>query len=92
MSDKTIILIFCVINIFMWIFVWDYMIRTKRQDAEMLKKVMETSRKSDSYMHTVHENMAQMTEMNVKAMSHFLEQLSVNIIDRGQTGEAENRE
>ena len=85
------IIIFCMIDICMWFMVIDYVIKMKRKDAEMMKKIAESAKKSEEYNHLTHENMAKMTEMNVVAMKNFLEELSVNI-NKGQTDEEKNRE
>ena len=90
MGDKTIIIIFCMIDILMWCVMIDYVIKMKRKDVEIMKKIAESAKKSEEYMHLTHDNMVKMTEMNVVAMKNFLEELSVKI-NKGQTDEAEDR-
>ena len=93
MSDKAIIIIFCILNLCMWVFVWDYMIRTKRMDMDVIMKTQQAVQKQDDYMHCAHENIRAMTEMNIASMQKFLEQISVKIGNEDMMHyETENRQ
>ena len=86
MTDRSLIIIFCVLNLLMWFIVVDYVIRTKRMDAELLKRIAETQKKNVDYFHFTHENIVEMTRLNLNAMNSFIEQISdkMNIGDKDE--------
>ena len=84
MNDKTLIIIFCIINLITWLLVLDFMIRTKHNDCEILRKYAETEKRIQEYYHETFQCIGNMTEVNVKAMDHFLHEISVKI-DSGES-------
>ena len=93
MSDRTFLITFFIINALMWYCAADWMRRCSRQNQEIFRKYVDYEHKNAEYFHNTFELLRQMTTMNVSAMNEFLEQLSVNIKDKGkEKNEAENRE
>ena len=92
MDDKIITVIFFALNLLMWGFAIRFMAETKQHDMDLLKKIMESAQKQDDYMHTAHENVRSMTQMNITAMNEFIGQISGKISSKGSVGnEAEDR-
>ena len=92
MSDKTLMIILVSINLVMWTCVFDCVRTLVRKNTELQKRTADYEQKCASYYHETFESMRKMTEINLSAMSHFIEQLSVNIMDKGTEHEKEDRE
>ena len=89
MDDKTIIIIMFAINIVMWWFTLDFMIRTKHVQAEESKKYMNFLTKCGEYYDESCKHVGRMTEMNVKALQHFSEQITDIMSKEGTKNDAE---
>ena len=76
MSAKTLLIILSGINVLMWIFAIRYMTDMTRKLSEMGKRQAELIGKQEKYMHVTHENIMQMTKMNLQAMGTFTKQQS----------------
>lgn len=85
MDDRTLIIIFCSINLLMWALAVDFMVRSKRHEMQIEKHNTEIEKKVQEYYHGAFQSICEMTEINIKAMDDFLNKISVKI----ETGENE---
>ena len=90
MEDRTIIIILATINIMMWWFSIDFMIKTRHYIADTDKRSKEYLLKNANYWHATFKNFGEMSEMNMSAMKHFLEQIT-DIMGYEGKNAAENR-
>lgn len=83
MSDKALIIIISILNIFMWCIAINYISTTNKKFNELIKKEKELLKKQTDYIHLAHENMANMTTMNIESMGTFISQLSQILAQQG---------
>ena len=83
MDDKILIIIFCGINLIMWVMVLDYMRKMKAAEIELRKRTETWEKKTCDYYHQAYTHIVEMTDINLKAQDEFLNRISVKI-DSGE--------
>lgn len=91
MSDKTIIIIFCALNVLMWMLFLSYVRQAKKEEFELMKHYAEAEKKHADYLHLVHGNINEMLKLNLSAMNEFIGEISDKMKD-GEKNAEKNRE
>ena len=78
MSDKDFLILFMFLNMLMWFLAIRFMVAVQKKQSFQEKTILEMSKKQNDYLHLTHENICEMTKMNLSAMQNFLEQINKN--------------